>query len=144
MIHVLCYLGNRANNQCSITVSYILIKNLHIACAAASYTLFLLRGIWTLRGSPIMRQRWVRIVPHVVDTVLLSSAIVLAHAIGQYPFVDGWLTAKVLALLLYIGLGFLALKYGKSQQTRLSAWLAAQAVFIYIVLVAVNHDPFPG
>jgi uncharacterized membrane protein SirB2 len=125
-------------------VSYILIKNLHITCAAASYTLFLLRGIWTLRGSPIMRQRWVRIVPHVVDTVLLSSAIALAYSIGQYPFVDGWLTAKVLALLLYIGLGFIALKYGKSRRIRLSAWLAAQAVFLYIVLVAVSHDPFPG
>lgn len=125
-------------------MTYILLKNLHIVCAATSYTLFVLRGIWTLRESPMRQQRWVRIVPHVVDTVLLSSAIALAYIIGQYPFVDSWLTAKVLALLLYIGLGFVALKFGKSMHTRLSAWLAAQAVFIYIVLVAVNHDPFPG
>ncbi|HEY0664971.1 MAG TPA: SirB2 family protein [Gallionella sp.] len=124
-------------------MSYILLKNLHIGCAAISYALFVLRGIWTLRGADIMRQRWVRIAPHAVDTVLLSSAIALAYTIGQYPFVVGWLTAKVLALLLYIGLGFVALRFGKSRSIRLFSWLAAQAVFLYIVLVAISHEPFP-
>lgn len=126
-----------------IAVTYTLLKHLHISCAAASYTLFVLRGIWTLCESGIMRQRWVKIVPHVIDTALLSSAFALAYMIGQYPFVDGWLTAKVFALLLYIGLGFVALKYGKNKVTRLSAWLVAQIVFVYIVLVAVNHNPIP-
>ena len=122
-------------------MTYSLLKHIHITCAALSYMLFMLRGIWTLRGSAIMRQRWVKIVPHTIDTLLLASAIALAYTISQYPFVDGWLTAKVLALLLYIGLGFVALKYGKSHTTRVVAWLAAQAVFIYIVLVAINHNP---
>lgn len=121
---------------------YPFLKTLHISCAALSYTLFFLRGIWTLRGSPVMRQRWVKIVPHLVDTVLLASAIALTIILEQYPFVDSWLTAKVLALLLYIGLGFVALKYGRNKAERLSAWLAAQAVFAYIVLVAINHNPF--
>jgi uncharacterized membrane protein SirB2 len=124
-------------------MSFLLLKGLHITCALTSYTLFLLRGIWSLRGSPIMKQRWVRIVPHVVDTLLLASAIALAVTIQQYPFVDAWLTAKVAGLLLYIGLGFVALKYGKSRNIRIGAWLAAQAVFAYIVLVAINHDPMP-
>ena len=78
-----------------------------------------------------------------VDTLLLVSAITLAFTIHQYPFVDAWLTAKVAALLLYIGLGFIALKYAKSKTIRLSAWLAAQAVFIYIVLVASSKNPVP-
>jgi len=121
---------------------YPFLKTLHISCAALSYTLFFLRGIWMLRGSPVMRQRWVKIVPHLVDSVLLASAIALAIILEQYPFVDSWLTAKVLALLLYIGLGFVALKYGRNKAERLSAWLAAQAVFAYIVLVAINHNPF--
>ena len=124
-------------------VSYALLKHLHISCAAASYALFLLRGIWMLRDSAMMRQRWVKIVPHMVDTVLLGSAVALAWAIGQYPFVDGWLTAKVAALLVYIALGFVAMKYGKSKTVRLAAWLAAQAVFGYIALVALYHDPVP-
>ncbi len=122
-------------------VTYTLLKRLHIICAATSYTLFMLRGIWTMSGSKIMQQRWVKIIPHIVDTLLLISAILLAYTIRKYPFVDSWLTAKVLALLLYIGLGFVALKYGRSKTTRFFAWMAAQTVFIYIVLVAVNHNP---
>ena len=124
-------------------MSFLLLKGLHIACAITSYTLFVFRGIWSLRGSPIMRQRWIRIVPHVVDTLLLASAIALAVAIRQYPFVDAWLTAKVAGLLLYIGLGFVALRFGKRRSTRLFAWLMAQAVFAYIVLVAIQHNPVP-
>ncbi|OIP12407.1 MAG: invasion protein [Betaproteobacteria bacterium CG2_30_59_46] len=81
--------------------------------------------------------------PHVVDTLLLVFGIALAFAIHQYPFVDSWLTAKVVGLVLYIGLGSIALKYGKSKTIRLSAWLAAQGVFAYIVLVAISHNPVP-
>lgn len=124
-------------------MAYSLLKILHISCAAASYTLFMLRGFWSLNTSPLMQQRWVKIVPHIVDTILLTSALALAYTIGQYPFVNGWLTAKVLALLLYIGLGLVALKYGNNYSTRLIAWLAAQAVFIYIVLVAIHKNPNP-
>lgn len=122
-------------------MSYTLLKHLHMTCAAASYSLFLLRGIWMLRDSPVMQQRWVKIAPHLIDTALLASAFALAYTIGQYPFVDSWLTAKVLALLLYIALGLVALKYGRSKPIRLAAWLAAQTVFAYIVLVAINHSP---
>lgn len=124
-------------------MSFLLLKGLHIACAITSYTLFVLRGIWSLRGSSIMQQRWVKVVPHVVDTLLLASAIALAIIIRQYPFVDAWLTAKVVGLLLYIGLGFVALRFGKRRSTRLFAWLMAQAVFAYIVLVAIQHSPVP-
>jgi len=90
-----------------------------------------------------MRQRWVKIVPHFVDTLLLASALGLAYTIRQYPFVDVWLTAKFFALLLYIGLGSVAIKYGKTKTIRISAWLAAIATFAYIVLVAITHDPLP-
>ena len=90
-----------------------------------------------------MRQRWIKIVPHVVDTVLLASALGLAYTIGQYPLVDAWLTAKFFALLLYIGLGSVALKHGTSKGVRQAAWLGALAVFAYIVLVAITHNPLP-
>ena len=124
-------------------MSYMLLKHIHVSCAVISFTLFFLRGIWSFNDSPIMRQRWIKIAPHVVDTLLLASALVLAFSIQQYPFVDAWLTAKIIGLLVYIGLGFVALKYGKNKTARISAWLGAQAVFIYIVLVASNHDPLP-
>ncbi len=124
-------------------MSFLLLKTVHISCVVGSYTLFLLRGIWSLNGSPVMRQRWVRITPHVVDTLLLASAIALAFDIEQYPFVDAWLTAKVIGLLLYIALGSIALKYGRNRKMRIAGWLAAQAVFVYIVMVAVSHSPVP-
>jgi len=124
-------------------MGFLLLKGLHITCAIASYILFLLRGIWSFRGSPIMRQRWIKIVPHAVDTLLLLAAIALAFAIHQYPFADTWLTAKIAGVLLYIGLGFVALKYGKTRIIRIAAWLAAQTVFAYIILVAIYHNALP-
>ena len=105
--------------------------------------LFFLRGIWSLNGSATMQKRWVRIVPHVVDTLLLISAITLAISIRQYPFIDTWLSAKMIGLSLYVGLGFVALHKGLNKTIRFFAWLAAQAVFAYIVLVAIRHNPVP-
>jgi uncharacterized membrane protein SirB2 len=73
--------------------------------------------------------------------VLLTSAIALAVRIDQDPIHDKWLSAKVLGLLLYIGLGMIALRFGKTRRARVSAWIAAQLVFFYIVLVAVTKNP---
>lgn len=123
-------------------MSYLLLKSLHISCAALSYALFVLRGIWHLNNASILRQRWVSIVPHLIDTLLLTSALALAATLQQYPFVNDWLTAKFFALLLYIVLGSVALKYASSRILRLTTWLAAQAIFGYIVLVALHKNLF--
>ena len=123
-------------------MDYAALKAIHVGAVAMSYALFLLRGVWMIRGSARLHARWVKIVPHVVDTVLLASAIALAVAIRQYPFVAGWLTAKVVALVLYIALGTVALKRGRSKRTRIAAWAAAQAVFLYIVMAAVTRNPW--
>ncbi len=124
-------------------MSFLLLKTIHVSCAGISIVLFFLRGIWSFNNSPIMQQRWVRIVPHYVDTALLASALGLAYTIGQYPFVDAWLTAKFFGLVLFILLGSIALKHGKSKSIRIAAWFAALAVFVYIVLVAARHNPLP-
>lgn len=124
-------------------MSYASIKILHLGCVVLSYSLFFLRGLWVLRASPIMQQRWVKIAPHIIDTILLGSAITLAVLLGLSPFTAPWLAAKIIALLLYIVLGSIALKRGKTRQTKLACWLAAQAVFFYIVLTAWTHDPMP-
>ena len=91
-----------------------------------------------VRDSAMMHQRWVRIAPHLVDTLLLSSALVMVIWSGQYPFVQNWLTAKVLALIVYIGLGSVALKRGKNKTVRVCAFIAALSVFAYIASVAVT------
>jgi uncharacterized membrane protein SirB2 len=124
-------------------MSYAAIKLIHVSSVIVSYLLFSLRGMWMLQGSAAMQQRWVKVMPHVVDTVLLISAITLAIRIDQDPIHDSWLSAKVVGLLLYIVLGMMALKYGKTRKTRILALVAAQVVFLYIVLVALTKNPMP-
>jgi uncharacterized membrane protein SirB2 len=124
-------------------MSYLVLKNLHLATIAVTLTLFLVRGVWMMTDSPRLQARWVRIVPHANDTLLLASGIALAVLIQQYPLVHGWLTAKVLALIAYIVLGTLALKRGKTKSRRIAAWVAALLVFGYMLAVARAHDPFP-
>jgi len=121
-----------------------ILKAIHVGSAMLSITGFVLRGIWMLQGSPLLKARATRILPHVVDTLLLGSAIALALRVAQYPFVHAWLTAKVLALLAYIVLGSIALKYGKTRRVRVLSYGLALAVFLYIVLVAVTHSPGAG
>jgi uncharacterized membrane protein SirB2 len=122
---------------------YSLIKSLHLATIALTLALFVLRGAWMMADSPRLQARWVRIVPHVNDTLLLSSGIALAVLVQQYPLVHGWLTAKFFALIAYILLGTIALKRGKTKAQRIAAWIAALLVFGYMVAVAMAHDPFP-
>jgi uncharacterized membrane protein SirB2 len=118
--------------------AYLILKPLHVSFVLVSYSLFLLRGIWMLRASPRLQRRWVRVLPHVNDTLLLASGITLAVLTHQSPGSHPWLAAKIAALLVYIGLGTVALK-----RRQLWAWLAAQAVFFYIVAVAVTRNPLP-
>lgn len=119
---------------------YPWLWRVHVGAVALSLCLFLLRGAWMLVESPRLRERWVRIAPHVVDTVLLVSALLLAAAIRQYPFVHDWLTAKVVALGLYIVLGTVALKRGRTRRARTLALIGALLTFGYIVSVALTHD----
>ncbi len=120
-----------------------ILKIIHVTTAAVSYALFVVRGIWMINGSPRLNERWVRIVPHVNDTLLLAAAIWMTILIHQYPGTHAWLTAKLAALLVYIGLGTVALKRGKTRRTRIAAWLGSQAVFFYVVAVALTRNPLP-
>ncbi|MBT9591161.1 MAG: SirB2 family protein [Thiobacillus sp.] len=122
---------------------YSLLKQFHLATIALTLALFVLRGVWMMANSPRLQARWVRIVPHVNDALLLSSGFGLAVLIQQYPLVHGWLTAKFFALILYIVLGTFALKRGKTRFQRIAAWIAALLVFGYMAAVAIAHDPFP-
>ncbi|MEZ5616072.1 MAG: SirB2 family protein [Rhodocyclaceae bacterium] len=121
--------------------AYFLLKHLHIAFVVISVTGFTLRGIWMLTDSPMLNRLWVRVVPHVNDTLLLAAAIGLSVVLEQYPFVHDWVTAKVLGLLAYIGFGMFALRRGRSKALRAGFWLAALASFAYIVSVALTKDP---
>ena len=116
------------------------LKAVHVGCVAASGAGFIARGALMLADSPLLRTRLVRIAPHVVDTMLLASAIALAVLARLSPLQHGWLAAKILALLVYIVLGSIALKRGRTRSTRAAAFVAAILVFGYIVGTALHHD----
>ena len=117
------------------------LKVTHISTVVLTGTLFIVRWIWMRQGSPRLQHPFVRIAPHVNDTVLFLSAMGTAALLGQYPFVDHWLTAKFLALPVYIVLGHIALKRGRNQRQRLIAFIAAVLTFTYIVGVALCRAP---
>jgi uncharacterized membrane protein SirB2 len=121
-------------------MDYLLLKQLHIACAFLSIAGFAARGVLMLRESHLLRARFVRMAPHAVDSVLLASAIALAWMSGQYPFAQSWLTAKVLALIAYIVLGTIALKSGRSLAVRSASFALALATVLYIVSVALTRN----
>jgi uncharacterized membrane protein SirB2 len=119
---------------------YAAVKSVHAGSAAASIALFVTRGAWMLRSPQRLQQRWVRIVPHVIDTTLLASALWLAWQLGTEG-TRGWLAAKVAALLVYIVLGTIALKRGRTRGVRIAALIGAIATFGYIVTVALTKSP---
>ncbi|MDX9997834.1 MAG: SirB2 family protein [Phenylobacterium sp.] len=121
---------------------YLQIRWIHIGSVIASGALFALRGAaLNLIGAGWTKAIGVRVTSWTIDTVLLTAALMLMTIVRQYPFVDAWLTVKVLLLLVYIGLGTVALKPQRPRRVRLVAFAAALAVFGFIVSVARAHDP---
>jgi uncharacterized membrane protein SirB2 len=119
---------------------YASLKAIHVGAAATSLTLFVVRGAWMLAAPDRLRQRWVRTLPHLVDTVLLVSALWLAWQIG-FAANGRWLGAKIAALVLYIVLGTIALKRGRTRGVRIAAFVASVVTFSYIVSVALAKSP---
>jgi len=122
-------------------MSYLAIKHLHVTAVVLSGTGFFLRGLLMLADSPLLQKRALKILPHVIDTVLLGSALTMVVMSAQYPFVLPWLTAKVFGLLAYIVFGMMALKRGRTKGQRAAWFVAALAVFGYIVTVALTRSP---
>ena len=120
---------------------YLPLRQLHIACAILSISLFVLRGLLMLAESAWQRKAALRYLPHIVDTVLLTSALMLTTIVHQYPFANGWLTAKVALLSVYIVLGSIALKRGRTRRLRIAALAGALLAVGFLVSVARNHHP---
>ncbi len=123
--------------------SYTILKFIHVATALISIVGFFIRGIWMIQSSSMLQLRWVKIAPHINDTILLLSAVVLVIITSQYPGPATWINAKIVALLAYIFLGTIALKHGKTKSIRVTSWCLALLTFIYILMVAYSKNAFP-
>ena len=115
---------------------------IHVSCALLSISGFALRGHWMLTDNPRLQHRASKTLPHVLDTLLLGSAAAILFQWGASPFAMPWLSAKIVALLVYIGLGMVALRFGRSRRVRATAWLLAMLSAAYIVSVAVTKSPW--
>jgi uncharacterized membrane protein SirB2 len=119
------------------------LKHFHVTLVLLTFAGFFLRGVWMMQGSALLQHKVVKVFPHVIDTFLLLTGIALAVTIYHNPLLQGWLVAKLSALVVYILLGSIAIRRGKTKTVRVLAWLGALAVFAYIVSVALAHSPNP-
>lgn len=117
-------------------MSYLLIKNIHMTFAVLTAVGFCVRGVWMLTESAMLQKKLVKVLPHIIDTVLLLSAITLVVMSGQYPWVAAWVGIKIVLLIAYIVLGTFALNRGKTKQTRTLFFAASIAVLLALFAVA--------
>jgi len=120
---------------------YLPLRHIHITCAILTIALFVLRGGLMLVDSPWQRNVVLRYLPHAVDTVLLTTALILTTVVHQFPFATDWLTVKLLLLIIYIVLGSIALKRGRTRRIRVAAFVAALLTVGFLVTVARAHHP---
>ncbi len=117
------------------------IKVIHVTCAILTGVSFFCRGLLLITESPLWQNRWVRIIPHLIDTLLLCSAIGLLLLAGYgNPFHYPWLSGKILALCLYIALGMMAFRFARSVKERIFFWLAALVVLLHIYAFAITKS----
>lgn len=121
---------------------FSILKTIHLTCALLSICGFALRGYWVLCNDGRRDQKLVKVLPHLIDTLLLLSAVAMLFAWGTWPFELPWVTAKILALLIYIGLGVVVMRFANSKAARITAYVAALVVAAYIVSVALSHSPW--
>jgi uncharacterized membrane protein SirB2 len=119
----------------------MLLKDIHLTCVALTFVSFSIRGIWLLSNSPYLQHNLSRVIPHVIDTILLLSGIAMVIVIYQAAFLKPWLITKIIALTIYIILGSFALKYGKTRILRITSLFGAWLVFFYIIAVAITKSP---
>ena len=119
---------------------YLTLKHIHVAFVALSLLTFLVRGVWLFVDSAMLGERWVKLLPHVVNTILLASGIALAMYLSMAPGNQPWLMAKIVGLIAYVGLGVAAFR-ASGPTARKLLWTSALVAFAFIVSVAVRKTP---
>ena len=116
------------------------LKLVHVCCALLSVAGFALRGYWVLTEHRLCQHRLTRVLPHLVDSLLLATAVAMLVLWQVSPQQLPWVVAKILALLLYIALGMTLMRFAKNRRQQLLAYLAALVCAGYIITVAFAHS----
>jgi uncharacterized membrane protein SirB2 len=122
-------------------MDYATVKLVHQGAVTLSIAGFFVRGAASLADAAWVRSRAARTLPHVVDSVLLLSALALAWMLRLTPGNAPWLLAKIMGLVAYVALGVVALRPGRARAVRATAWVGALLVVAWIVSVAINKRP---
>jgi len=121
----------------------IAVKYLHVALVLLTFMSFSSRVYWMYVDSSLLQNRAVKIVPHVIDTLLLLSGLAMAIMYYGAFYRQPWLLLKLLCVVIYIILGMVALKSGKTRAIRLTAATGAWLVFFYIIYIAWKNAVIP-
>ncbi len=124
-------------------MSFLALKYLHISIVILSVSGFLLRGLWMIFYPVLLEQRWVRIAPHVIDTLLFASGITLAFSLQLNPLNTPWFLAKLIAIVVYILAGMLALRRGRTLAARVVALVIALGAVGWAATAALTHQAVP-
>lgn len=117
-------------------MSAVTLKLIHVVCVFLTFVSYSLRGFWMITDSPLLRHKVTRILPHVIDTALFISGLWLAVVVYGEFYRHTWLLVKLGAVVVYIVLGGVAIKYGKTRTVRVIALILGWCVFFYIVALA--------
>lgn len=120
---------------------YEFVKYIHVTAIILSISGFVARVYLKLNNFSGQHKYWFRKLPHNVDTLLLASALTMVYIMGINPLTTYWLAEKIIGLLLYIMLGMVALRWGKTRNIKIAAAVIAVMVFSYIVYVAHYKTP---
>jgi uncharacterized membrane protein SirB2 len=118
---------------------YLFIKHLHMTMAFLTLVSFALRGVWMMRQSPLLHKPLVKVAPHIIDTLLLVTALMLAGMLRLNPAEHPWLMAKIIALVAYIALGIVAFRHS-NPKVRVASWVAAIITLLYIISAAFGKS----
>lgn len=121
-------------------MNYLLIKHLHMTAAGLSILFFIIRAFWSVTENGMLQKKVVKIAPHIIDTVLLVCAVLLAMMLGPAAN-QPWVLTKIVLLIVYVGVGTIAIKRGRTPRSRAIAAVIAVLIFFYIVGVAIKHHP---
>jgi len=115
-------------------------KHLHLTAIALSFALFAIRYFLLMRSSKLQHKKWLKITPHIVDTVLIISIVLLCVELSLYPFVNEWATSKLIGLVLYMLSVAFALKWARNNAMRLVGFAGAVAWLTITASIAVSKN----
>lgn len=130
------------SEDASVIEFYLPIKHSHIALAVLSGLMFALRGAGVLAGMRWPHALPVRWTSYTIDTALLTAALMLVSILPGAMFANGWLTVKLLLLVVYIVLGVFAIKRARTRTTKAVCYVAALLTFAMVYSIARAHSPW--